>query len=70
MAFKLPGAQTALDGLPSSRCKDKAQAVLTKAAAQLSATDDGSDFGVLFKALGNALKTVLKGQKSVASCGE
>jgi len=63
-------AQTTLNELPASRCKDKAQAVLTKAAAQLTATDGGSDFAVLFKGLGKALKTVLKGQKSVASCGE
>lgn len=63
-------AQRALDGMPASSCKDKAQTALNKAAADLAAIG-GSDFATVFKAVTKAVTDTLKGQSLVqaaASC--
>jgi hypothetical protein len=57
-------AQESLDSMPASSCKDKAQAALDKASADLAASG-GTDFASVFKAVTTALKDTLKGQSLV-----
>jgi hypothetical protein len=62
------GAQTVLDGLGPSSCKDKAQTSLTTAQGLLDAADATIDIPTAAKLIGSALKAALKASATAAGC--